>query len=77
MVDGLHGAFRKMRVELIGRFSGNWGIDKLKGNTYRFTIDGKEQTVMLTPEGEIAKIEFARNYTLTPMAQLASRRKGG
>lgn len=77
VVDGLHSTFRKVRVEQVGRFSGNWGMDRLKGNAYRFSCDGKEQTVMLTPQGEIAKIEFARDYTLTPMTQLASRRKDG
>ena len=77
VVDGLKGTFNKMRVELAGRFQGSWGMDRFKGNAYRFTYGGKEQTVMLTPQGEIVKVEFAREYSLTPMAQLPSRRKSG
>ena len=77
VVDGLKGEFHRVRVELVGRFQGSWGMDHFNGNAYRFSYGGKEQTVMLTRQGEIVKVEFAREYSLTPMAQLPSRRKSG
>lgn len=77
VVDGLKGTFHKVRVDLAGRFKGNWGPDRYDGNAYRFSCEGKEQTVMLTRQGEIAKVEFARDYSLALMGQTASRRKSG
>jgi len=74
IVDGVEAKFRLVHAELSGRFAGNWGPDKYKGNAYRFTIDGKEQTVMLTKYGEIVKIALGREYSIALMGQPPSHR---
>lgn len=75
IVDGIEAKFHLCRAEYAGRFNGNWGPDKYDGNAYRFTFDGKEQTVMLTKFGEIVKIVLGKDYSVALMGQTPSRRK--
>ncbi len=76
-LDALTGAFRKVLVERTGRFKGNWGGDAYDGPAYRFTIDGKEQTLMITPEDEVVQIGLDKETAFVLMGTTKSRRKGG
>ena len=74
MVDGLTGTFHKVRIEPAGHFNGNWGAEKYKGRSYRFTVDGKGETAMMTDEGELVKVEFSKEHSLMITTATRSRR---
>jgi len=75
--DGIAGTFRKVVIEKAGRFRGGWGGDSYSGPTYRYTVDGKEQTLMLTEQDEIVQVAFDPEVALVLSGPTKSRRKGG
>lgn len=76
-LDPLTSGFRKIKIEPVGRFDGVWDGSKYSGPSYRFTIDGKEQTLMLTDQNEIVQILFGKDLALVLSAPTKSRRKDG
>lgn len=76
-LDGLNGTFHKVVVEKVGHFRGNWSGEKYEGSTFRFTIDGVEQTLMMTPEEETVAVDFSKEVSLVLTSPTKSRRKGG
>lgn len=76
-LDAANGSFTKILIERVGHFSGVWGGDRYDGPAYRFTIDGKEQTVMMTKDDEIVQIAFGPQLALVLASPTKSRRKPG
>ena len=76
-LDGLAGTFRKVVVERAGRFRGTWGGEAYAGIAYRFTVDGVEQTAMLTPQDELVQIDFSEEVRLVLREATKSKRRGG
>lgn len=75
--DGIAGTFRKVVIEKAGHFRGSWGGDAYDGPTYRYTVDGKEQTLMLTEQDEVVQVAFNPEVALVLPGATKSRRKGG
>ncbi len=75
--DGIAGTFRKVVIVSAGHFRGSWGGDAYNGPTYRYTVDGKEQTVMLTEQEEVVQVAFNTEVALVLPGPTKSRRKGG
>lgn len=73
-LDGIAGAFRKVQIVRTGRFKGSWNGVKYDGLGYRFTLDGKEQTLMMTPDDEIVQINFDKGVQVVLSGPTASRR---
>ena len=76
-LDAIRGSFVRILVERTGRFAGSWAGDRYDGAAYRFTVDGKEQTVMLTGEDEIVRIDFNPQLALVLSGPTRSRRESG
>lgn len=74
-LDAVGGSFHKVKIEPSGRFAGSWGGETYRGLAYRFTIDGIEQTLMLTPEGETVQIQFDKETALVLAGIPKSHRK--
>ncbi|RYG24513.1 hypothetical protein EON82_10435 [bacterium] len=76
-LNGIDGSLVKVSVEKAGRFRGSWNGDKYEGASFRYTVDGKEQTAMLTPEDETVQVQFSSEVQLVLSVATKSRRKGG
>ena len=76
-LDAVRGGFVRVLIERTGRFKGEWGGDAYEGAAYRFTVDGKAQTAMMTAEGEIVRIEFNPTLALVLSGPTRSRRGPG
>jgi hypothetical protein len=75
-LDAVAGSFKKVVIEKKGRFRGTWGGDAYEGPAYRFSVDGQEQTAMLTSEDEIVQVALSKNAALVLAGPTKSRRKG-
>jgi hypothetical protein len=76
-LDAIKGSFRKVKIERAGRFKGTWAGEKYDGPCYRFTVDGKEQTLMMTTDDETVQVSFTSEIQLVLSDATKSRRKGG
>ncbi len=76
-LDAVRGSFVRVDVRRVGHFRGSWGGDGYDGPAYRFTIDGKEQTVMMTVQNEIVQVAFGPQVALVLAGPTKSRRKPG
>ena len=75
--DGLAMTFHRVKIERSGRFRGTWGGDKYEGAAYRFTVDGVEQTAMMTAQDEIVQVKLSETVRLVLVGQPKSQRKHG
>lgn len=76
-LDAVNGSFHKVSVERTGHFKGVWGATSYEGTTYRYTVDGVEQTAMLTPENETVQVQFNGQTALVLDEAPPSHRKDG
>lgn len=75
-LNGLDGSLVKVSVEKAGRFRGSWNGAAYDGPAFRFTVDGKEQTAMLTTHDETVQVVFSDELQLVLAGTPKSRRKG-
>jgi hypothetical protein len=76
-LNGIDGSLVKVSVERAGRFRGTWNGAAYDGSAFRFTVDGKEQTAMLTSQDETVQVDFSKELQLVLAGTPKSRRKGG
>jgi len=76
-LDALAGTFHRVKVERTGRFRGTWGGDAYDGTAYRFTVDGRTTTLLLTPQNETVQIGLDAETNLVLSGPTKSRRKRG
>ena len=74
-LNGIDGSLVKISVEKSGRFRGTWDGAAYDGPAFRFTVDGKEQTAMLTTDDETVQVVFSDELQLVLAGKPKSRRK--